>query len=92
MRTSHRRRFHRDRIVAKRQQAYRRYRPDDDPHWPRLVLPDGRLENRQAYFGCSRPRCGLCHPDKRWHRGADRANARREWQRLEWEGWGKFLG
>lgn len=86
-RTAHRRRFHRDRIVRKRQRQYAHFRRADPEWWP-LVLPDGRLENRQAYFGCSRPRCFVCHADKLLYRGADRARARREWEALECAGWG----
>jgi hypothetical protein len=88
MRTAHRRRFHRDRIVRKRQNAYRRLRLDRGSDSSQRVLPDGRLDDHQAYLACGRPRCGLCHPRKRWHRGADRARDRDEWQRLEREGWG----
>jgi hypothetical protein len=87
-RTAHRRRFHRDRIVRNRQRQYAGFRRADR-EWSR-ELPDGRLESRQAYFGCSRPRCSLCHPGKHWHRSADRARSRREWQRLEIAGWGGF--
>ena len=41
----------------------------------------GRFADEQPYLGCRRARCGLCHPDKRWHRGADRMAAARAWQR-----------
>ncbi|HEX2161781.1 MAG TPA: hypothetical protein VHF88_08175 [Thermoleophilaceae bacterium] len=91
MRTAHRRRFHRDRIVRKRQNAYRRLQLDRGPKLPERVLPDGRLEDRQAYLACGRPRCGLCHSGKRWHRGANRARALDEWRRLELEGWDEIV-
>lgn len=84
-RTSHRRRFHRDLIVQKRRDYYRRLATS----WElgQGVVPDGRLEKEQAYLGCRRPRCGLCHPHKRWGRGADRARSTHEWQRLEAAAW-----
>ena len=54
------------------------------PSDPELLdLSLGRFANEQPYLGCHRPRCGLCHPDKRWHRGADRLAAERAWRR-EW--------
>ena len=87
-RTAHRRRFHRDRIVRRRQRQYARLRRVD-VEWSR-ELPDGRLEDRQAYLGCGRPRCGLCQARKRWYRSAERAEARRRWERLETAGWGTF--
>ena len=43
----------------------------------------GRFDKRQPYLGCGRPGCGICHPSKRWHRGADRLSAERSW-RAEW--------
>ena len=91
MRTAHRRRFHRDRIVRKRQDEYRRLHLDRSPDSPRRVLPNGRLEDRQAYLACGRAKCGLCHPGKRWHRGADRARARNEWRRVERECWDETI-
>ena len=52
------------------------------PSEPELVdLSVGRFAAEQPYLGCRRPRCGLCHPDKRWHRGADRLAAERAWRR-----------
>ena len=54
------------------------------PSDPELLdLSLGRFAAEQPYLGCHRPRCGLCHPDKRWHRGADRLAAERAWRR-EW--------
>jgi hypothetical protein len=44
-------------------------------------LPRGRFAAEQPCLGCHRPRCGLCHPDKRWHRGADRVAAECAWRR-----------
>jgi hypothetical protein len=90
-RTAHRRRFHRDRIVRKRQRQYAHFRRND-PEWWSRVLPDGRLDDEQAYFGCGHARCWLCHADKHWYRSADRAKARRDWQRREAAGWGGLVG
>jgi hypothetical protein len=52
------------------------------PSQPELVdLALGRFAAEQPYLGCHRPRCGVCHPDKRWRRGADRLAAERAWRR-----------
>lgn len=70
-----RRRFHRDRVVAKRavQARQRPLQPED------IVL--GRLDDEQWYLGCHRARCGLCHEDKRW--GGRRTREKRAWKRAE---------
>ena len=70
-------RFHRDRVVAKRARRAREIQWRFDGDWTPV---EGRLENEQWYLGCHRPRCGLCHPEKRWNRGADRARAKRDWR------------
>jgi hypothetical protein len=78
-------RHHFIRIALKRRRAVLELHPawwlhrfDDD-------MSLGVFDNEQPYLGCRRARCGVCHPTKRWHRGADRAAAEREWRR-EW-GW-----
>jgi len=55
-------RSYRDRIVAKRARQARELQWWFDPDWTPV---EGRLENEQWYIGCRRPRCGICHPDKR---------------------------
>lgn len=42
--------------------------------------PRGELARSQAWVGCGRPRCGLCHPHKRGGDGT-RQRERRVWQR-----------
>lgn len=67
-----RRRFHTDRVVAKRLGKARVlawYRDVDE-------LVRGRLDNEQWYLGCHRARCGACHPEKRWAYGATRSSLR----------------
>lgn len=82
-RTRHRRRYHTDRIVAKRRARYLRegqVSADDVNSLPGLAkrLSYGALANRDPW-DCGRPRCGVCHgPDP-----GRRANAKRAWQ-LEW--------
>jgi hypothetical protein len=73
-------RFHRDRIVHRRQAEHARTTPEGRSS---RQLPDGRLEDRQAYFGCSRPRCGICHPPDPGRRRRER----RAWQQLEDAAW-----
>ena len=68
----------RDRVVAKRARQARKLQWWFDPDWTPV---GGRLENEQWYLGCHRARCGVCNPDKRWRRGADRARAKRDWRR-----------
>lgn len=72
-----RRRFHRDRIIAKRMAQAAGLALMD-----RADLVRGRLADHQYYLGCHRPRCGLCHPEKRWP-NADRQRAERAWRKLE---------
>jgi hypothetical protein len=73
-------RFHRDRWVAKRFAQYRRVTPLHALWEPRLSEPWGHLEDEQAWLGCSRARCGLCHPDD----PGRREHKAREWRRI-WE-------
>lgn len=74
-----RRRYHRDRIVAKRAAQAKRLAEWLSPdHGPSL----GRLEDEQWYLGCHRPRCGVCHPQKRWSSG-DRQREERAWRQRE---------
>lgn len=54
-------RFHRDRWVAKRFAQYRRVTPPWALWRPRLNEPLGYLEDEQAWLGCRRAHCGLCH-------------------------------
>ncbi len=70
-----RRRFHTDRIIAKRLRIVRLLRCADDAD-----LVRGRLDDEQRYLGCHRACCGLCHPHKRWSYG-DRRREEREWRR-----------
>ena len=77
-------RHHFIRIAKKRRRAFLELNSEADLVYYRtpLDLSFGRFADEQPYLGCHRPRCGLCHPDKRWHR-ADRAAADRAW-RTEW--------
>jgi hypothetical protein len=74
-------RFHRNRVIKKRKtQAYRVLSGRGDLE--RLdARPAGELVNEQAWIGCRRAHCGICHPTKRWHRGGDRQREKRSWQR-----------
>lgn len=72
-----RRRFHRDRVIAKRLNQAARLSLTDPAEFTR-----GRLANHQHYVGCHRPRCGVCHPDKCWPNG-DRQRENREWREAE---------
>jgi hypothetical protein len=82
--TRHRRRFHTDRIVAKRRAAYRRAHPYyfdgsgvyGEAPWHRLTY--GYLASRDPW-DCGNPACGVCHPsDYGWRSREERA-WRREW-------------
>lgn len=77
-RTKHRRRFHTDRVIANRRRRYRREAADWELAW-RRHLEDGRLADRYAYYGCGRPRCYICHPDK--VTGGQRTREKRLWRR-----------
>jgi len=75
------RRHHRARVIANRVAEARRV---ESASWRQPLLwpeqwPVGRHAHSQAVLGCGRPRCGICHPSKRWHAGADRMRAKREW-------------
>jgi hypothetical protein len=52
------------------------------PSQPELVdLSLGRFAAEQPSAGCHRPRCGLCHPDKRWHRNLTVSPPNGAWRR-----------
>lgn len=73
-RTKHRRRFHTDRVISNRQRTYER----EAPSWWDRSLESGRLRDRNAYFGCNRPRCLVCH----WGKFMEprRAREKRNWR------------
>jgi len=75
--TSARRRFHRDRVVAKRIKV-----AHDPARFDLAEIVPGRLDDQQYYFGCGRPRCRLCHPHKNLP-NADRQRATEAWRRVE---------
>jgi hypothetical protein len=77
-----RRRYHRDRIVAKR--AAQAVRLAALVGYPESAPVLGRLDNEQYYLGCHRTRCGICHPAKRWNYG-DREREQRAWRRYNEE-------
>lgn len=72
-----RRRLHRDRVIAKRLAQAAGLSLTDRAEFVR-----GRLANHQHYLGCHRPRCGVCHPEKRWPNG-DRQREERAWRDVE---------
>jgi hypothetical protein len=77
-----RRRFHTDRVIARRlAQAALLSLVDPGEH------VRGRLDDEQRYLGCHRARCGMCHPGKRWSYG-DRRREDRSWRRDEERAWG----
>ena len=72
-----RRRFHTDRIIAKRLAQVRAL-----PRRSDRELVRGRLDGEQWYLGCHIARCTLCHPwddggrtrgELRWRRDEERA-------------------
>jgi hypothetical protein len=72
-----RRRFHRDRVIAKRIKVAREIACVDPAD-----LVAGRLDDQQYYVGCHRPRCCACHPEKNLP-SADRQRADEAWRRIE---------
>jgi hypothetical protein len=76
-------RHHFVRIALNRRRKFLELRPGEADEFP-FDMSLGRFDDEQPYMGCHRARCGLCHPDKRWHRGGDRKAAERRWRR-EWE-------
>jgi hypothetical protein len=72
-----RRRFHRDRVIAKRIKVARDVGGRDVAE-----IVAGRLGDEQSYLGCGRPRCCLCHPEKHIP-NADRQRADEAWRRIE---------
>ena len=72
-----RRRFHRDRVIARRVQAAR----DVAGRELGEIVP-GRVDDKQYYVGCKCSRCRLCHPEK----NLPNANRQRDdlaWRRME---------
>ncbi len=81
-RTKHRRRFHTGRVISNRQRAYKREAPAWWGYGDRVFARDlerGRLRDSNAYFGCGRPRCLVCHWEK--YMEPRRAREKRAWQR-----------
>ena len=77
-------RYHFIRIALKRRRAYLDTLDRSGPVGREpFDLALGRFDKGQPYLGCRRARCGLCHPTKRWHSGADRLAAERAW-RSDW--------
>jgi hypothetical protein len=62
-RTHHRRRYHTGRIIRNRQRQWSREGWADD-WYAEHPMTAGRLDDRQAYFGCGNAHCYLCHWDK----------------------------
>jgi hypothetical protein len=75
--TAARRRFHRDRVIAKRIKVAR-----EIARFDLAEIVYGRLADQQHYIGCRRSRCRLCHPEKNLP-NADRQRATDAWRRLE---------
>lgn len=75
--TAARRRFHRDRVIAKRIKVAREIARFDLGE-----IMSGRLDDQQCYIGCHRSRCCLCHPEKNLS-NADRQRATETWRRRE---------
>ena len=75
--TATRRRFHRDRVIAKRIKVAREIARVD-----LAEIVSGRLDGQQHYVGCHRPQCGLCRPAKNFP-NADRQRAFAAWRHLE---------
>ena len=69
-----RRRFHSERVVAKRVAAAR-----EIAHLDLAEIVPGRLAGQQFYLGCSRAQCRLCHPQKNLP-NADRQRAAEAWR------------
>ncbi len=76
-RTATRRRFHRDRMIAKRIKVAR-----EIARFDLVEIVSGRLDDQQYYIGCCRSRCRLCHPEKNLP-NADRQRSTETWRRLE---------
>ncbi len=72
-----RRRFHTDRVIAKRlKQAHAL-------GWSyHGTFVRGRLDDEQWYLGCHRAACGICQLSK-LHRRRERRRQDREWRRHE---------
>ena len=72
-----RRRFHRDRMIAKRLAQARKLSWIDPAEFQR-----GRLANEQWYLGCHRAGCAICHTGKDGP-NAERQHAERQWRQIE---------
>jgi hypothetical protein len=79
-------RFHRDRWIAKRVAVARLVLGDDDLRsaWREQR---GRATDVQAWVGCRRAHCLLCHWEKLVEGQANRRRAEREWCRHEEAEW-----
>jgi hypothetical protein len=75
--TAARRRFHRDRVIAKRIKVAR-----EIARFDLADIVSGRLDDQQCYIGCRRPQCRLCHPEKNLP-NADRQRSTETWRCLE---------
>ena len=77
-----RRRFHTERVIAKRHRRYVRTTPSSIR---RDRLEDGRMADTDRYHDCGRTRCGLCH----WAKLNEPRRARKEraWRELEERAW-----
>jgi hypothetical protein len=69
------------RVALTRRRRYLALNPNGWEYGPAPDLYLGRFANEQPYMGCHRSRCGVCHPTKRWHTGADRLAEERAWRR-----------
>jgi hypothetical protein len=74
-------RHHFIRVALARRRAYLDFLGTVPLYAEPLDLSLGRFANEQPYLGCHRPRCGVCQPDKRWHRDATASGGEREWRR-----------
>ena len=72
-----RRRFHTNRVIAKRINVAR-----EMAHRELAEIVRGQFADRQYCLGCSRPRCRLCHPEKNFP-NAERQRADEAWRRAE---------
>jgi hypothetical protein len=87
MRSRAHRRHQRHRVINKRIRQYERVvHPLTQDNWDMaLHIPTGVLADEQAWLGCRRAKCRLCHPHKLAH--SDRQREQREWRSLELAAW-----
>jgi hypothetical protein len=76
-------RHHFVRVALNRRRTYLATHDASSGAREQFDLALGRFDKGQPYLGCRRPRCGICHPSKRWHSGADRLAAEHSW-RNDW--------